>query len=229
MSLLLLEEVTAVVREGRAEIRALDRVTMDLDAGELVALGGPRRSGRTTLLRIASGAIRPHAGRVIFGGRDLAGRRALGREIGWAHAHLDATNGRTVLDQVAFPLLAEMPARRARQAAAEALERAGIRDLAPMSPADCRHYELTLAGIARAVVTSPRMLILDEPTTGLEALRVERIITLLRELGRDGVAVLMTTEEVVLGIDRLLTIHQGAVRGRTIPQSAQIIELRGGA
>jgi len=229
MSLLLFEEVTAVVHEGRAEIRALDRVTMDLDVGEVVAVQGQRRSGRTTLLRIASGATRPNGGRVRFAGRDLAERRALGREIGWAHPHLDATHGRTVVDQVAFPLLPEMSARKARRAAAGALERTGIGGLAAMGPVDCRHHELLLAGLARAMVTSPRMLVLDEPTTGLDALRVDRMVTLLRELGREGVAVLLTTEDVIVGADRMLTIHEGEVRGRTTPQSARIFGLRGGA
>lgn len=229
MSLLLLDEVTALVREGRDEVRALDRVTMDLEVGELVGVQGQRRSGRTTLLRVAAGSVPPTAGRVMFAGCDLANRRALGRDIGWAHPHLDATHGRTILDQVAFPLLPMVSARRARHVARSALDGAGAGDLATMRPADCRHRELLLAGIARAIVTSPRLLILDEPTTGLDAPSVERIVLLLRSIAREGTAVLLTVEEILVGVDRMLMIHQGELRGRTMPHSAQVIELRSGA
>src|SRR5215217_6042902 len=110
MSLLLLDGVSKRFRRGGRggfEQVALRGVELEVEAGELVAVWGRRRSGRTTLLEVAAGIERPSEGIVRFGGVDLARRPMLGRQGGIAYAspHFSRVIGETVLDQVAAPLL----------------------------------------------------------------------------------------------------------------------------
>lgn len=227
MSLLVLDRVTKLARNGRAEVAVIDNVSMDVAAGELVAVQGRRRSGRTTLLRLAAGVERPDEGTVTFAGRAHAGRRVLGSEIAWAHPIFRPAQGRTMAEHVGFPLLAELPLREARKAAVHALDRLDAGELATMRPGDCRHHEMLIAGIARATITSPRLLVCDEPLTEVSTLVADRVLDLLRAFALDGMAILFTTETLQLGVDRTLTISAGTVRGRTIPPSADVIPLRG--
>jgi len=227
VSLLVLDAVTKRTAHGRAEMTLIDGVSMDLAAGELVAIQGRRRSGRTTLLRLAAGVLAPDEGKVTFAGRNLRGCRVLGSEIGWAHREFRVTEGPTMADQVGFPLLSHTGRRVARQGGAEALATYGIGQLASAHPRDCQPHELLLAGLARAAVTSPRLLVVDEPVTGISPARSQQILDLLRAHALAGMAVLLTVEEFVAGIDRTLTIHEGKLHGRMLPAGADVVPLRG--
>ncbi len=232
MSLLTLEHATKRFSSGQRETVALRDVSLDLAAGECVAVYGLRRSGRTTLLRVAAGMLPLDAGAACFDGRDLARRGAasLGIEIGYCNPVFDPAQGGTIADHVAVALLARGAGRlRARARADAALAHVGLSGCANLGPRDLHPEELVRAGIARAIVTSPRLLLLDEPTNGVDVLERDAILTLVRSLADDGAAVLMTVGEPVAGADRVLALDGGELRGQAIPESAPVLPLRRGA
>jgi energy-coupling factor transporter ATP-binding protein EcfA2 len=235
MVLLALDCVSKRFRRGRRggfEQPALRDVELEVAAGELVAVWGRRRSGRTTLLQVAAGIERPSTGVVRFGGVDLVRRPLLGREGGIAYAavHFSRVIGETVLDHVAAPLLGGgMSASAAQTPAFEALQRAGALECAQLDIEALGHEELLRVALARALATRPRLLIVDEPTQELRlAAARDETLALLRALARDGVAVLMTAGEAgdLAGVDRALTIDRGELRGATRAAAGHVVELR---
>ena len=215
MSLLALEHATKRFTSGQRETHVLRDVALELSAGELLAVYGLRRSGRTTLLRVVAGIVPLDAGVVRLEGRELAGRagQALGVEIGYCSPLFDPTHGGSVAEQVAVGLLARGIGRtRARRQAERALERVGAAECANLDPRDLHVDELVRAGIARALVAAPRVLLLDEPINGLDLHQRDAILALLRRLADAGMAILMTTGEPVAGLDRVLVLAAGQLR-----------------
>ncbi|MEX1142649.1 MAG: ATP-binding cassette domain-containing protein [Thermoleophilaceae bacterium] len=229
MSLLVLQSVSKRYSTGRREHIALDDVSLDVEAGELVAVWGMRRSGRTTLLRVAAGMEPPDRGAVCFDGRDLTRDRTglLGREIGYYNVNFVASQGGTVVDHVAVGLLAHGLGRdRARARADETLDRVGASNCADIDPRSLDPTELARVGIARTLVSEPRLVLLDDPINGIDPLHRDPILTLIRSIADDGVAVLMTVSDVIAVADRLLSIDGGRVRGDVVPASAPVVQLR---
>lgn len=137
MSLLELEHVSKRYVHGSRERVALRNVSLELDRGELVAVWGLRRSGRSTLLRLAAGIEAPDEGVVRFAGIDLSGASAgtLGSEIGFCRRTFRGVDGRIVLDELIVAQLARgVPYATARTRAREALERAGAEDCTGLPP-----------------------------------------------------------------------------------------------
>jgi ABC-type multidrug transport system ATPase subunit len=229
VSLLVLEHATKRFTSGQRETVALDDVSLEVDAGDCVAVYGLRRSGRTTLLRVAAGMLPLDKGSARFDGHDLASRftRPLGVEIGFCNPLFDPAHGGSVTEHVAVALLARGVGRtRACERAEDALARAGASDCAHLDPRELHLDELVRAGIARALVTSPRLLLLDEPTNGVDVLERDAILELLRALADAGTAVLMTVGEPVAGADRVLALDGGRVRGHVAPAQAPVVPLR---
>ena len=194
MTLLALTHATKRFTSGQREMVALDDVSLEVDAGECVAVYGLRRSGRTTLLRIAAGILPLDEGELRFGGQLLPerARGVLGVEIGWCNPWFDPAHGGSVADHVAVALLARGAGRtRAREQAGAALARAGASACAGFDPRELHADELRArARIARALVTRPRLLLLDEPTNGVDvtgARRAPRAAALARRRGRSRV------------------------------------------
>jgi ABC-type multidrug transport system ATPase subunit len=228
VSLLELTHATKRFTSGQRETLALRDVSLELDAGECVAVYGLRRSGRTTLLRVAAGMLPLDDGEARFDGRDLArgAGRALGVEIGYCTPVFDHAHGGSVAEHVAVALLARGAGRmRARAGADAALARVGATACANLDPRELDVDELMRAGIARALVTDPRLLLLDEPTNGIDALERDGVLDLLRSLADGGAAVLMTVGETVAGADRVLVLDGGRLRGATVPEQALVVPL----
>lgn len=235
MALLVLDQVSKRFKRGGRggfEQVALRQVELEVAAGELVAVWGRRRSGRTTLLQVAAGIERPSDGVVRFGGVDLGRRPMLGRQGGIAYAstHFSRVIGETVLDQVAAPLLGGgLSASAAQGPAFDALRRVGAVDFAQLDVDALDHDEAIRVALARALATDPRLLVVDEPTQELRLAEArDRVLELLRSLAGDGVAVLTTAAEAgeLAGADRALTIDQGELRGATRPAAGRVLELR---
>jgi putative ABC transport system ATP-binding protein len=228
MTLLALENVTKRFSTGRREHVALRNVSLDVEPGEVVAVWGLRRSGRTTLLRVAAGVERPDEGAVKFAGEDLARGRSsvLGSQVGYANGQFMQSQGGTVVDQVAVGLLAGgVPLDRARARAYEILARVEAEDCADLDPRLLDPAETARAGLARALVTNPRLLLVDDPTNGVDLLQRDPILALIRRVADDGVAVLMTVGDVVTIADRMLSIDDGELRGDVAPEHARVVSL----
>jgi ABC-type ATPase involved in cell division len=231
VSLLSMRHVTKRHGHGRIERLALSGVSLEIEPGELVAVWGLRRSGRTTLIRIAAGMERPDDGIVLFAGHDMSRRRdkTLGSEIGCAQFHFSSAEGESVLDQVANGLLAErISIRAARRRAKEALADVGAEECAEFSSRDLDAGETVRVSLARALVLEPRLLVIDEPINGVDLRDRDPILMLLRRIANRGVAVLMTTGDgaALSGVDRVFTLDHGELHGGTSRPPASVTPFR---
>jgi len=229
MTLLALEHVGRRYRQGAHERVVLRDVTLELDAGELVAVWGLRRSGRSTLLRVAAGIEAPDTGVVRFEGRNPAGGGALGGGIGYCGRALGGAEGRDVLDELLLAQLARGTVQSAaRSHAFSALERAGAEQCAERMLRELDTAETVRVTIARALVLGPSLIVLDEPTAGVDLLERDGILSLLRSLADEGIAVLIATGEatVLSGADRALSLAEGELRGSSAPELAPVLPLR---
>lgn len=231
MSLLSLDGVTKRYAEGLGERVVLDAVSMELGEGELGVVWGLRRSGRSTLLRIAAGVQTPDAGTVRFEGRDLAERseRLLGTEIGYCRKSLRSAEGGTVLEELLVGLLARGDSSsRARARASHALRRVGAPDLASRRLTELDATETIRVALARTLAHDPRLLIVDEPVQGVDLLDRDEILRLVRAIADEGVAVLASATEStgLSGADRAYALGGGELRGGPTAEPAPVIELR---
>jgi ABC-type multidrug transport system ATPase subunit len=222
MALLELSGVGKSYGRGQLERLALRDVSLELGAGELLAVWGRRNSGRSTLMRIAAGLEAPDAGSVRLDGSDLNARggERLRGQIRYCRKTYRATEGQLVIDRLVTTQLTRGirgPAARAR--AHDALERASAAHCANMRPGELDIAETVLVGIARALVHQPRLLVIDEPTLGVDLFERDRILSLLRSLADDGIAVLMSVGETtcLAGADRALSLADGELHGELAP------------
>lgn len=232
MSLLTLERVSKRYRRGRRDVTALDDVSLAIAPGELVAIWGVPRSGRTTLLRVAAGLEQPDGGSVRFRGDAVGGAHedGLPAGIGYVQVGSASAGGESILDHVAMPLLARGTAPEiARARALVQLERVGAAACAQLRPRELEPTERVRVAIAQALVTGPELLLVDDPTRHVDLLEREAVLLLVRSIADGDVAVLMTTGEAmgVSGVDRALTISGGVLRTEASAELANVVPLRG--
>ncbi len=232
MSLLELRNVEHRRGRGAEERLALRDVSLEIDAGELVTVWGRRRSGRTTLLRIASGLERPDKGVVIFDGRDLTESHADVSQLGlrFCRKTFRPAEGQTVLEQLMTgQLMRGVPPAEARSRARAVLCRVDA-DISPSQrPADLDSSEAIRVAIARAIVRPPKLLVVDEPAMGVEILMRDEILSLLRSLADEGIAVLSSSADAagLAGSDRALSLASGKLNGeRQTPGLAAVVPIR---
>jgi ABC-type multidrug transport system ATPase subunit len=229
MVLLELEHVSKRYGRGSGERVALDDVCLELHAGELAAVWGRRHSGRSTLLRVAAGVEAPDTGVVCFEGRNLRGRRA--RALGgvrYCWKTFRAGEGEVVLDLLVVGQLAcGVSPVVARSRARAALKRAGVERCAALRPRELNSAEAVRVVIARALVLGPKLLVIDEPTIGVDLLARDGILLLLRSLADEGIAVLASAGETtgLSGTDRPLTLSKGELRGIPAPELPPVVSL----
>ncbi|MCL2769084.1 MAG: ATP-binding cassette domain-containing protein [Solirubrobacterales bacterium] len=229
MTLLELAHVAKRHRHGtRQVVDVLRDVSLELDRGELVVVWGLRRSGRSTLLRIAAGIEAPDTGAVRLGGRDLRGAGTIASGIGYCRPELIAEGPGPVLDGLMRAQLA-LGVRRAhaRARAWDALERVGARHCAEHRAHELDRAEAVRVCIARGLVQRPAVLLIDDPTTGVEITRRDGILELLRSLPGDGTAILACVDNGtgLVGADRALSLSHGELRGLLSPEYAPVVEL----
>jgi putative ABC transport system ATP-binding protein len=231
VSLLAIERVTKRYRRGRLERVAVRDVSLNVEAGELVAVWGARFSGRSTLLRLAAGIESPEEGSVSFEGRDLARARnnVLGRGIGYCQTGFATWQRGLVVEQVAAGLLAQRASpKQAWRRGQETLFRVGAEDCARLRCHELDGAELARVAIASALVTAPALLVIDEPTSGVDLLERDPLLALLRSIANEGTAVLMSATDAqgLSGVDRALTIDNGELQGEAEPAHAHVVPLR---
>jgi ABC-type multidrug transport system ATPase subunit len=231
MSLLALDGVGKRYRDGARERIALREVSLALEAGELAAVWGLRRSGRSTLLRVAAGIEPPDEGVVRFDGHDLAkhGEELLGSAIGYCQKRLRGEEGRGVLGHVMVGLLVRgISASQARRRAHTALERTGAAGCSAMGLTELDGAEAIRVAVARTLALEPRLLVIDEPTQGVDLMARDEILLLLRGLADDGVTVLMSADEstALSGADRAFSLSDGELRGTPARELAPVVQLR---
>jgi ABC-type lipoprotein export system ATPase subunit len=231
MNVLTLDRVSKRFRDGQRERLVLNDVSLEILLGELVVVYGSRRSGRTTLLRLAAGIETPDSGTVLFKGRPLDQHAAptLGEGIGYVRKNLRGNEEQGVLEQIAAPLLARgIRVRQSREKAREVLQRVNAQHCSALTVDELSTGEAIRVALARALVLSPIVLVADEPAAAVEISERDGILALLRTLASEDVAILVSTGEPaeMAGADRALTLGDGTLRGPSTPELAPVVPLR---
>jgi len=208
------------VAHAYARTPALRGVSLTVAPGEVVALTGPSGSGKSTLLHIVAGLLRPQAGRATLLGHDLAelddsaAARLRRREVGIVLQYGQLVPDLPLLDNVALPLLLDGSELEAgRTAAREALRRVGLADSELATPAEVSGGQAQRAAVARALVTSPRLLVADEPVASLDPAGGREVLDLLLTVARSGGGVLLVTHDNLTAsrADREVRLRAGVV------------------
>ncbi|MBM4113484.1 MAG: ABC transporter ATP-binding protein [Phycisphaerae bacterium] len=207
--------LTRTYRKGEQEIRPLDGLDLDIDAGRFVALMGPSGSGKSTLLNLLAGIDRPTAGSLVVDGVDLAAlsRRELAewrsRKVSIVFQLYNLVPVLTAYENVELPLLLhDLPRRERHARVVRALERAHIAHRHDHMPRQLSGGEEQRVAIARAIVTEPALLLADEPTGDLDRSSAESILDLLSSLHRDeGRTIVMVTHDPRAAERAQATLH----------------------
>ncbi|MGA8355328.1 MAG: ATP-binding cassette domain-containing protein [Solirubrobacteraceae bacterium] len=230
MSLFELDCVSRAFTQGAHRRTVLSDVSLQIEAGEVVAVWGLRRSGRSTLLRVAAGIEPVDRGVVRFQGVDISSRgiHTLGQGIGYCQRSIQATEGRVVLEELMVGQLARgIPPALARRCAADALQRVAASHCTTRLLPELDAGEAVRVELARALSLSPSLIVIDEPVKGVDLLERDEILMLLRSIADEGIAVLMSAGEAtaLLGADRALSLADGQLRGSVAPQLAEVLPL----
>lgn len=236
MSVLSLDGVGKSYWRGEREIAVLRDVSFRLDAGDFAAVLGDRRTGKTTLLRIAGGLDPADRGSVAYRGRRFDRMTDRERSALWNGELARVWSGsgwaaRRVIDAVSVPLLgAGLSPRRARRQAYEELRRWDVSDAADAMIHQLSDAERQRVAFAHALVRRPSVLLADDPTETLNMVERNHVLGNLKRAVRDeGMAVLMTTTDAsgAAGINRLLVlVGNGELREAQSLQPAPVVPLR---
>ena len=187
-------------RSGEVETTALDRLDLQIEAGEYLAVTGPSGCGKTTLLSVLGLLDRPSEGEYWFNGRELS--RCSERElaglrrgqIGFVFQSFNLIDELSVEENVGLALdHAGLPARERRQRIAATLDRLGLVHRARHRPFQLSGGQQQRVAIARAIVRRPALLLADEPTGNLDSAQGQEVMRLLRELNEEGTTLVMVT------------------------------------
>jgi putative ABC transport system ATP-binding protein len=203
---------------GEETVKAVDGVSMAVQAGEMVALYGPSGSGKTTLLLMVAALLAPTSGEVLVNGRDvssLSEREASHfrlREMGFVRQNFDLLPGVSAVDNTVLKLLKDTPWKQAHAHVRPLLERLGLGERLNHRSETLSMGERQRVMIARALSTEPKLLLADEPTGSLDTARGREVLDLLRELCRErGVAIVLVSHDPQAAgyADRVLALRDG--------------------
>lgn len=194
-----LRNIEKIYRMGRLEVAALRDVSLEIQAGEFVAITGQSGSGKSTLLHILGLLDRPTRGLFRFAGRDvsqlddreLAALRS--EKIGFVFQQFHLLRRTNALDNVNLPLVySPYPG---ADRGTELLSKVGLADRARHRPSELSGGQQQRVAIARSLVRNPRLLLADEPTGNLDSSSGRDIMTLFRELNAEGITLILVTHE----------------------------------
>lgn len=214
------EHVSRHYQMGSGRVSALEDLTLDIHAGEFVALLGSSGSGKSTLLNLMAGLDRPTSGAIFAQGRNLSDLTPLelaryrGRTVGMVFQSFNLLPRMTLEENVELPLrLAEVEVRDRALRVREALERVGLEKRLDHRPSELSGGEQQRAALARALVNRPAILLADEPTGNLDSVTGESIMKLLQDIRESlGMTIVMVTHERPLAerfASRIVAIADG--------------------
>jgi putative ABC transport system ATP-binding protein len=222
--MLKLEKVCKTYRTSEVETRALSDVSMEIAAGEFVAIMGPSGCGKSTLLNVLGLLDSPTSGAYSFFGADVARLpeaklTALRRDrIGFVFQSFNLIDDLSVAENVEVGLLYRGgPAGQRRKRVAEALQRVGMAHRARHRPQQLSGGQQQRVAVARAMVSEPSLILADEPTGNLDTANGEAVMALLRDACAAGVTVVMVTHSLVHAAEAQRTIK--LLDGRVVSET----------
>ncbi|MBM89943.1 MAG: phosphonate ABC transporter ATP-binding protein [Gammaproteobacteria bacterium] len=215
-----LTNLNRVFRTQDVETTALNDINLNVEQGEFVAIMGPSGCGKSTLLSILGMLDSPSSGSFDFDGTDIAGysekqlsqlRKA---SIGFVFQSFNLIDELTVFENVELPLQYQNISKSERKQRVEAiLKRVAIDHRADHLPQQLSGGQQQRVAVARALVINPKLVLADEPTGNLDSKNGEEVMTMLRELNREGTTVIMVTHSEKEGAyaDRLVRLLDGQI------------------
>jgi putative ABC transport system ATP-binding protein len=218
--LIRLQEVSKIYRMGQVDVPALRGVSLDVAAGELVAIMGASGSGKSTMMNLLGCLDRPTTGRVLLDGVDVSG---LDREglaeirsglLGFVFQSFNLLARTSALENVELPMIyAGIRARVRHERATEALTQVGLGDRLSHHPSQLSGGQQQRVAIARALVRRPRLILADEPTGNLDSRASAEVMALLQGLTSEGITVVLVTHEpdVAACAARVVLVKDGLI------------------
>ena len=207
-------------RMGANVVAALRGVTVDIDAGEFVAVMGPSGSGKSTFMNLLGCLDHPTTGEYWFGGQEISQlsgdelAAVRNRKIGFVFQHFNLSPRTAALDNVALPLLySGVSVVERNRRAARRLAQVGLADRLDHHPAQLSGGQQQRVAIARALVNDPMLVLADEPTGALDSRTSVEIMSLLQALNREGITIVVVTHEhdIANFAGRIIVFRDGRV------------------
>ncbi|MGB9988428.1 ABC transporter ATP-binding protein [Massilia sp. SM-13] len=198
--MLKLTNVSKTFEGGEVRTRALDRINLDIEAGEYVAVTGPSGCGKSTLLSVLGLLDTPDSGECWFEGENVAGwseaqlnRLRRGR-IGFIFQSFNLIEELSVAENVELALeYMNVPARERRERVAAMLDKLGVAHRAKHRPSQLSGGQQQRVAIARALIAGPALLLADEPTGNLDTAHGDEVMRILRQINAEGTTIVMVT------------------------------------
>jgi putative ABC transport system ATP-binding protein len=224
MAVLHIEKVTKVYQKGGEEVRALNGVDLDIDAGEFLTVVGPSGSGKTTFLNILGCLDRPTEGRIVYDGTELHGLDEKGLSsyrrdrISFVFQSYNLIPVLTVRENVELSLVIRnhLDAKEIRARAVEMIAVVGLAGKENRYPRELSGGQEQRVAIARALVKQPLVVLADEPTANLDSRTAEEIVEIMRRINAEqGTTFVFSTHDrlVMEHARRVVTIRDGRVTG----------------
>lgn len=212
-----LREISKSFHKNGHAVRAVDQVSLDVNAGEFVAVQGPSGCGKTTLLLMASGLLRPDTGSVLWEGQEVysmsPNERAAfrGQNIGYVFQQFHLVPYLSILENVLTPSMAAKTSD-PRRRALELIDQLGLTSRVSHRPSELSSGERQRAALARALLNEPKILFADEPTGNLDAGNGVQVLEALRSYVGRGKSVLLVTHDPAARAfaDRMIELKAGS-------------------
>ena len=201
-SLIECRDLVKTYHMGGETVHALDGVTLNIDAGDYVAVIGTSGSGKSTFMNLLGALDRPTSGQLRVDGQDLSelnadqGSQFRNQNIGFVFQQFNLLRRTTAVDNVALPLLyASIPTEERIRRAEARLDMLGLRSRMMHHPSQLSGGQQQRVAIARALVNEPRILLADEPTGALDTKTSAEIMDVFDQLNKDGITIILVTHE----------------------------------